>query len=352
MTRSAQRSRASAVLVALGAVFSTVACTGEAIVSPTVSSPSETGSSPASDGLLHLDPSHDYGDRYADGVLPVGDERWSLTTPAVGTIFLCNDNFVPDEQAGAQSRGPWFLSETEWDSGSKISVQGSVDWQSQLSIEVSGEQRLIATNDLPTHPTGSFPVSASDPARFYDANPNTISAQQLDYAIDAAPDAGAPSCMGGEVGVMLTGVSLFNGFDAGGRDAGAWEVQDSCDGHPQGAGQYHYHSLSQCIDDLSVTTVLGWALDGFAITGPVVGEHNVLTTSDLDECHGLVSEIELDGALVETYHYVMTQDFPYSVSCFRGTPTQAPGQPGGQAPPDGPPGGQQGPPPPPSGGAP
>jgi len=45
---------------------------------------------------------------------------------------------------------------------------------------------------------------------------------------------------------------------------------------------------------------------------------SILTTDDLDECHGITSQILLDGKLTTSYHYVMTQDFPYSVSCFRG----------------------------------
>jgi hypothetical protein len=123
---------------------------------------------------------------------------------------------------------------------------------------------------------------------------------------------------------MEAGVALFDAFDAGGRDAGAWEVQDGCAGHPQMSSEYHYHTLSSCIGDTSVSTVIGWALDGFPITGPKVGDHNVLTTADLDECHGITSTITIDGQRVTTYHYVMTQDFPYSVSCFRSTPIQPP----------------------------
>lgn len=335
----ARSSRTAAVVVAVGVTaLALVACAGAVVVEqtppPVTPSPSQQ-----TDGLLRLDPAHDYGNRYADGILPVGDEHWSTTAAGVGTVFLCQDNFVPDEQAGAQSRGPWFINgNTEWDLNLKSTIRGSVNWDSVLTMEISGNDRLIVTNDLPTHHTGVFPVANDDPARFFDANPNTITAQDLSYVLDAAPTPGEPSCMGGESGIMLTGVALFNGFDAGGRDAGAWELQDDCDGHPQGSGEYHYHSLSRCIDNVSVSTVIGFALDGFPITGPVVGAGNLLTTIDLDECHGIVSEIELDGVLVESYHYVMTQDFPYSVSCFRGTPSQAPR-------PDG--GGQGGPPPPP-----
>jgi hypothetical protein len=51
-----------------------------------------------------------------------------------------------------------------------------------------------------------------------------------------------------------------------------------------------------------------------------VGNGKYLTTDDLDECHGITSEITLDGKKTTIYHYVMTMDFPYSVSCFRGKP--------------------------------
>jgi hypothetical protein len=58
-----------------------------------------------------------------------------------------------------------------------------------------------------------------------------------------------------------------------------------------------------------------------------VGNDNILTTKDLDECHGITSTVQLDGKSVTAYHYVMTQDFPYSASCMRSTPTKAPGEP-------------------------
>lgn len=119
---------------------------------------------------------------------------------------------------------------------------------------------------------------------------------------------------------MISDVLLFNAFDAGLRDAQAHELQDSYQGHPQGSGQYHYHGLSKQFKNATVKTVIGYALDGFPITGPMVTDTNYLTTDDLDECHGITSEIVVDGEKVTTYHYVMTQDFPYSVSCFRGEP--------------------------------
>lgn len=278
---------------------------------------------------LQLDSTKNYGNKYASGILPVGDNKYDTSSAKQGYVYVCHANFVPAGQAGAQKRGPWFVSNnTEWDSTKKSSIAGNINWTQKISTTISGVTRTIVTNDLPDHHTGVFPVAQSDPARLYDANPNTIKEQSLTYALASAPTYGDPKCVGGEVGIMLTGVALFDGFDAGGRDAGAWEVQDTCDGHPQNKGEYHYHTLSRCIADVSVSKVIGFALDGFPITGPKLATNNILTTSDLDECHGITSTITLDGKEVSSFHYVMTQDFPYSVSCFRATAIRAPGQPG------------------------
>lgn len=283
---------------------------------------------------LQVNATKNYGNKYANGILPVGDNKYVTAGPKGGYVYLCHANFVPAGQAGAQTRGPWFVGTTQYDINKKAHVDGQVVWVSKLDEKVVNGKRVITTNDEPSHVSGVFPVQTSDPAYAYDRNPNTITAQSLSYNLDASPSYGSPQCMGGEVGIMLTGVALFNGFDAGGRDAGAWEVQDSCDGHPQNQGEYHYHSLSSCIVDTSVNTVIGYALDGFPITGPKVSKNNILTTADLDECHGLVSQVNLDNKKITTYHYVMTQDFPYSASCFRATAIQPPhaNQPNKQSP--------------------
>jgi hypothetical protein len=278
----------------------------------------------ASVGDLVLDPEHDYGNRYTDGILPVGDGRYRTDGPEPGYVYVCR---APLGGGGAQTRGPWFSADgTTYDVNAKVAVEGQVKWDASFSMLVADGTRSIVTNDLPRdHTTGNFPVQPDDPAYQYDRNPNHIAAQSLTYDLNANPTfSDQPSCVSGESGVMETGVALFDAFDAGGRDAGAWEVQDGCNGHPQMTSEYHYHTLSSCISDTSVRTVIGYALDGFPITGPRVGPRDVLTTADLDECHGITSTVMLDGRSVTTYHYVMTQDFPYSVSCFRSTPAPPP----------------------------
>ncbi len=299
---------------------------------PTPSSGSTTSAStPVSNASsvtdLLLDPEYDYGDEYAGGILPVGDGRFHTDRAEQGYLYLCRE---PGGGGGAEVRGPWFVNDnTAYDVNAKLSVRGEVSWESSYSMEIAGGRRVITTNDLPRdHTTGEFPVAADDPAYEYDRNPNGIAEQSLTYSLPANPEVlDTPQCMGGEAGIMTTGVSLFNAFDGGGRDAGAWELQDGCGGHPQVSGQYHYHTLSSCIASAPVSTVIGWAFDGFPITGPKVDDRNILTTSDLDECHGITSTISIDGEQVTTYHYVMTQDFPYSVSCFRATAVDAPGPP-------------------------
>jgi YHYH protein len=290
----------------------------------TATSNSRSSEWPVTD--LVLDPNRNYGDKYADGILPVGDGRLVLDGPQSGSVYLCNEG---GEGGGATARGPWFVSnDTEYDINQKIHVEGEVDWKGDYSVAIDGDERVISTNAVPDdHATGQFPVAADDPAYQYDRNPNTITEQSLAYRVSALPQLlDEPHCMSGEAGVMTTGVALFNAFDAGNRDAGAWEIQDGCDGHPERTGEYHYHTLSSCIADVGSGTLIGWALDGLPITGPHVGDGNVLTTSDLDECHGITGPVDIDGVTVQTYHYVMTQDFPYSVSCFRATPASPPGR--------------------------
>ena len=259
------------------------------------------------------------GDKYADGNLPLGDSKYTTDGPKKGYIYMCN---VPPRGDGAEHAGSW-LGSTTWTNTTKPTVEGSISWpNATFDNTISGNTRTLTGNGLPVGmTTGIFPISSSDPASQYDRNPNTITAQSINLQLPTTPTySDTPQCMGMEVGMMTNGVSLFNGFDADLRDAAAHEVQDSCDGHPESNGQYHYHSLSRCFNNPSVQTVIGFALDGFPITGSEVSSGKYLTTDDLDECHGITSDITLDGKQVTMYHYVMTKDFPYSVSCFRGNP--------------------------------
>jgi phosphopentomutase len=128
----------------------------------------------------------------------------------------------------------------------------------------------------------------------------------------------------GVIGYMTDGAALFNALDAAGRDAVAHEIQDTCDGHPEMSGSYHYHGLSSCLAKTEGNNqLLGYALDGFGIFGNKDESGNVITSDDLDECHGTTSNIVWDGKTMNMYHYVLTNDYPYSIGCFKGTPIRA-----------------------------
>lgn len=127
-----------------------------------------------------------YGNKYANGLLPVGDGKYKTDSPAKGYIYTCRA--ITTEQGGAGTRGSWFGDDnTHWDMNKKPTVSGNVSWEQKLSITVGDGMRVITTNSLPAHHTGIFPISASDLVHAYDANPNTISAQSLAYTSDANP---------------------------------------------------------------------------------------------------------------------------------------------------------------------
>lgn len=264
--------------------------------------------------------------------LPVGTDKYVTDGPKKGYVYSCITNF---NGGGADVMGPWFNSGgTTYDLTKKVAVEGKVKWDSSFSEKVSGSKRILKGNGLPPDPSGVFPVQSDDPAYQYDRNPNTISSYTLAASLPADPtQASKPSCVGGTIGVAKTGIPIFSAFDAGGRDAVAWETQDRCDAHPEMTGQYHYHSLSACIaaqtdtgGDPNSSELIGWALDGFGIYVERDSSGTMLSSADLDACHGRTSTVEWDGQQVEMYHYVATLDFPYLVACYRGTAiTQAEG---------------------------
>ena len=249
--------------------------------------------------------------------LPLGDYKYTTSGPKQGYIYVCH---VASGGGGAQGNPTW-ISGSAWYPGQKVAVSGSVSWPSaSYSTSVSSLTRTIISNGEPTdHNTGTFPITQSDPAHQFDANPNRIKAQNYSFSLPASPTlASSPSCIYGQVGIMNDGVPLFDGFDAEYRDAVAHETQDAWEGHPDESGEYHYHGFAKNYVTDSVATVVGFAFDGFPITGSKMPDGTYLHTADLDECHGVTSAVNLDGKTVTTYHYVLTQDFPYSVSCFKG----------------------------------
>jgi hypothetical protein len=254
--------------------------------------------------------------------LPLGDHKYSTTGAKAGYIYECSSL----SGSPVVSSAPW-LGSTTWNALEKVAVEGAVSWSGTFTQTLGSTSRTISGNALPVKPvtTGTFPISSSDPASAYDRNPNHIASHTIDYSLPANPSvAKSPSCTGGgAVGVATNGVEIYNGFDAAGYDAVAREEQDACHGHPDESDTYHYHGwLQACVTDSGSakqnSSLLGYALDGFGIYGPWY-DGKILTTADLDECHGTTSTVLWNGKEVSMYHYVSTYDFPYTIGCFRGT---------------------------------
>jgi hypothetical protein len=256
--------------------------------------------------------------------VPLGDGYVS-SSPKVGYVDSCQTTF--GGIGGAQVVGPWIdTTHKTWDSLTKVSVQGTVSWPAaSYASTLSGGNRIIKTTGLPIdHTTGTFPVGSGDPAYAYDRNPNSVTAQAIDWSLPANPAAaGSPTCTsGGTIGVLTDGVLLFNALDGEGRDAGAHEVLDSCGEHPQMGGVLHHHGVPSCLVDEATgsSTLVGYAIDGFGIYVERSSKGALVTNTDLDACHGRISTVLWNGTEQSIYHYDASLEYPYTVGCFHGTP--------------------------------
>lgn len=238
---------------------------------------------------------------------------------------------------------------------------------SQVSIAVEGGFRVIRANGLSDHAPGQFPNRG---------NPNVIAAQNYTYRVPVQPQAGAQFTRLGmhPFGVALNGVV----FDPGAAEwwqmdpRSGWTLDpisgsqklgiDRHNAHVQPTGAYHYHGMpTGLVEKLTggqpKVVQVGWAADGFPIYGPwdysdakstnsavkrmkssyrlregtrasgpggkfdgsyVEDFQFVAGAGDLDEANGRF------GVTPEfpqgTYHYVLTDDFPFIPRQFRGTP--------------------------------
>lgn len=246
--------------------------------------------------------------------------------PDFQSLWLCG---LPANGAGNSDASDWTNPDGSWNYELKPQVDGNVYWNHELEITLDGNgNRVISGNGLPDHPTGIFPITPGSVAYQYDGNPNVISPQNVQYVFPANPvEAAEPSCLPfGPSGISLTGSAIYHGSSTLGNDAAAHEMLDRFGGHTDGTERYHYHYPAQDLMDhihphsSGHSPLTGYMLDGFGIYGPYGENGELLTSADLDECHGHTHPVMWDGEIVEMYHYHWTFDFPYNIGCFKGTP--------------------------------
>lgn len=187
-------------------------------------------------------------------------------------------------------------------------------------LRLSHDERflILESQNLPNHPHATFPNSG---------NPNTIKPQQFRFKLPLVPkpaDAITTVPMG-PVGVAVNGVVFFNPFEQGGVNAVAGYAEtwfDSCCGHPQQEGVYHYHKFPSCLktpfpdDGDAHSPPIGFAWDGYPVYGPYeskgVMAKDVKGAMALDACNG---HFDPDRG----YHYHATPDkFPYMIGGYAG----------------------------------
>ena len=101
-------------------------------------------------------------------------------------------------------------------------------------------------------------------------------------------------------------------------DAVAHEIVDVFGGHPA-QSDYHYHFVPERLDEVPPLSdghsgLIGYIRDGFGLYGYNGIGAKELSNEDLDECHG-------HSSTPLGYHYHATIEYPYTIGCYRGTPT-------------------------------
>ncbi len=193
----------------------------------------------------------------------------------------------------------------------------------EVRLAHDADHLVMHSQGYPNHPTALFPNSG---------NPNTIRVQDFTFRLPLVPRRAdeITRLPMGPIGVALNGVVFFNPFEQGGMNAveGYAEVWlDSCCGHPQQTGVYHYHKYPSCVkspfpdDGRRHSPVIGFAFDGYPIHGPY--EADGLMAKDLegdraiDVCNGHADD-------ERGYHYHVTPGrFPYVIGGYRGVPEPA-----------------------------
>lgn len=133
-----------------------------------------------------------------------------------------------------------------------------------------------------------------------------------------------------KVGVSLDGVPIFSDAPPV-QVTGHLPALDTCGGHVDPGGWYHWHATSTDIDKVfrsenvdahchlkqNGTAIFGYAFDGFAIHGSL--EIDDAEPQNLDECNGHVG-VSANGE--EAYHYHAAEGFPNLPKCLSGVSAQ------------------------------
>lgn len=117
----------------------------------------------------------------------------------------------------------------------------------------------------------------------------------------------------GAIAIAANGIPVFNALNNRGEDSYLIGELDQYGGHCGRADDYHYHIAPLCLDSINSSILpIAFALDGFAVYGPV--EPDSVVMNALDENHGHVYK--------NNYHYHGTSTYPYMIGNMVGVVTK------------------------------
>ena len=244
----------------------------------------------------------------------------------------------------AQAKSKPKKKRTSWVTTSGLK---KASWGSNVTITYPKGYVRYRSDGLPNHarqaeyavPSGGGGGAAIPTAATATAAPDPTKAQSYDFKIPTTPRKvrQTTSTSLGTIGVMISGAALFNPYEADNttvatasnftvKDSSGKDVAflDSCNGHPNPMGAYHYHALPSCVTaevdrKNGKSHLIGIAFDGFPIYGDRDIHGKKVKASQLDKCNGITSATpEFPNGI---YHYVLlnTKTSDSSIRCFHGT---------------------------------
>jgi len=261
-----------------------------------------------------------------------------------------------------------------------LALQCELGVRHQYEAVVEGAVRRIRANGIPNHDVGPFPgpgnpnaISAQVYAYAVPVTPSGPGAVSRVFGVTlsgAVLDPGTAEnwndnrAWNYEALRYGTAPAYFSGSTATDNTRHPTTLGVDCNfAHVQPNGAYHYHGIPTGLMPASpALTFIGWAGDGYPIfarwgraaandaTSPLVemrASYRLRTGTrpsgtagpggtydgtfsqdweyaagfgDLDECNGRTGVVTFDGRTVSSYHYVLTNTWPYIPRCFHATP--------------------------------
>ena len=304
-------------------------------------------------------------------LLACGDDA-SSASPDGGATASDAGGSTPDANGGSDSGVACNLSYDAFNSSAKVNAQSTSHWSCSTTT------RLLTGNGIPEHAVvgGHFatPISAQSLSITFPLAPvvsspsgTSLSHQPYGYALNSVkldPGTDGTCASTATSTAMGGGCVAIMGRDPWNLEAigGAFQFgTDENNAHVQPNGQYHYHGMPEgsLTKAGQAVTLIGFAVDGFPVyarygfttatdatsavkvivsswqkkANPDAGRPSTSTfpmgtftqdyeyvagSGDLDECNGRtgVTPDFPNG----TYHYYITDTFPFIQRCLKGTP--------------------------------